>query len=236
MDAPPDSQIATHAWTRATARAFDAFAQKELLIPGELLMENAGAAVARAVLETAREYTKKRAVVVCGTGNNGGDGFVAARHLFGTLQIEIWIVGAVSAIAGDARKNLERVQLLHIPIMNIPPNEDKRVLLNFTDSVIVDALFGTGLQRAVDGVYKYVIEAMNASGGPVVAVDIPSGLDADSGHVLGEAARAETTVTFVANKTGFFQNDGPARVGNVILAGIGAPVAPFLQFKKTNNH
>ncbi len=219
------------AFTRDESRRVDALAQTRLLLPGDLLMENAGAWVARTVTTLAKECGADRVVVVCGTGNTGGDGFVTARHLASAarpLRVRVVLVGRAADVAGDAKKNLERLRALAIPVEESSGADLAAALAGPPAPVAVDALFGTGLSRPVAGPARAAIEALNASGCPIVAVDLPSGLDCDTGEVLGVAVRATRTVTFVAPKVGFTRGAGAAHTGTVEVASIGfPPAAPF---------
>lgn len=191
------------------AQSFDKFAQEKLGVPSIILMENAG----RSVAEEARGA--KTVAVVCGTGNNGGDGFVAARHLLNSgTKVSLCLVGPRAKLKPDAKANLNILLKMGIKI--------KKTLAGLAKhDLIIDALFGIGLNSPVTGPYRAAIEAINDSGVPVLAVDVPSGLDADTGKVLGVAVRAKKTVTFAAPKQGFFKADGPAYCGRIIIRDIG---------------
>jgi len=216
-------QVSSTPLSRAAARAFDADAQQRLRVAGELLMENAGAAVAREAEAMARARGAARCVVLCGTGNNGGDGLVAARHLAGALPVRVLLAGARSAVRGDAAANLARLDAMGLAVEEARGAAALRDALRGGGAVLVDALFGIGLDRPLDGLARELVEAANASGAPILAVDVPSGLDSDRGVALGAAMRAAVTVTFVAPKLGFALADGPAHVGRVVVAGIGVP-------------
>jgi NAD(P)H-hydrate epimerase len=207
---------------RASARAFDNAAQSTLHIPGALLMENAGRESAIEAERLAAERGCRRVLVVAGLGNNGGDGFVAARHLAGTLDVKIVIAGDPARISGDARANLDRAAACGVPVEGL--RSAGAVLGDLGPGVlVVDAIFGTGLDRPVEGLVKELIETLNASGAPVLAVDVPSGLDADTGEVLGAAVRAARTIAFVASRPGFVRGQGPTHAGDVVVRGIGVP-------------
>ena len=151
--------------------------------PGITLMKNAGAAVAD-VLKT--EFPKvKRILMVCGTGNNGGDGFVAARLLVDAGKaVSVMIVGDPDRISGDAK--LAFNQLDTSRVLKGEPNFN-------TYDVIVDGIFGAGLDRPIEGKYADLIEKINASGCPVLAIDLPSGIDGTTGAVMGRAVRAKVS-------------------------------------------
>src|SRR5262245_42400843 len=188
--------------TRAQAREFDRRAIEEFGVPGVVLMENAG----RGVAVQMRKYNpkKRRVVVCCGKGNNGGDGFVIARHLdnFG-WPVKILLFAKPSELTGDAATMFEIVKRSRIPMEYFPLDglrtEDylNEQLTMFADGWIVDAVFGTGLAGPVREPFDRVITAINSSPSWVLSVDIPSGLDCDSGQPLGTAVRADVTTTFI---------------------------------------
>ncbi|MBK1697654.1 bifunctional ADP-dependent NAD(P)H-hydrate dehydratase/NAD(P)H-hydrate epimerase [Rhodovibrio salinarum] len=182
-------------------------------VPGTTLMENAGRAVAEAVRT---RFAQGTVVVLCGPGNNGGDGFVAARHLKAMgWTVRLGLLGSVDKLRGDAAHH---AGLWDGPVELLSPE-----LLDGAD-VAVDALFGAGLSRPLDGAPRAVVEALNARVLPTVAVDVPSGLAGDDGQVLGEVAvQAACTVTFFRKKPGHLLLPGRGYCGPVVLADIGIP-------------
>jgi NAD(P)H-hydrate epimerase len=205
-------------------------------VPLLTLMENAGSAVAefaRSAYPTAKTFG-----IICGKGNNGGDGFVIARHLdnFG-WPVKVLLFAKPSELAGDAAVMFEIVKRSGLKIEYFAANavrfEDylNDELTNFGDGWIVDALFGTGLSGAVREPFDRVIAAINASPAPVLAVDIPSGLDCDTGQPLGIAVRADVTATFVDRKAGFFAEEAQPWLGEVHVLEIGAPRALVAQYR-----
>ncbi|MBP9891751.1 MAG: NAD(P)H-hydrate epimerase [Planctomycetes bacterium] len=168
-------------------------------------------------------------IVVCGPGNNGGDGLVIARTLINRGHpVETFFVGDIEKLAdasADVRKNAELLRGMGAGIGEIfSAAQMEGVRGRLADApVIVDALFGTGLSRALEDPYLALAQHVNESAAPVLAVDIPSGLDADNGNVLGFAIRATVTLTFMAPKPGFYLNAGPACCGAVKVAEIGIP-------------
>jgi hydroxyethylthiazole kinase-like uncharacterized protein yjeF len=182
-------------------------------VPGMALMENAGCAVADVV---AREYPAGTSVVVvAGPGNNGGDGFVAARVLAERgYQVRVLLLGEAGALRGDAA---EAARLWGHSIEQAKPEEVAGA------DVIVDALFGAGLNRPVEGEARAMIEAMNASGAPIVAVDLPSGINGASGAVMGAAVMARESVTFFRRKPGHVLLPGRLHAGIVRVVDIGIP-------------
>jgi ADP-dependent NAD(P)H-hydrate dehydratase / NAD(P)H-hydrate epimerase len=197
-------------YSTAQVRALDAHAINELKIPGYTLMKRAGEAALR-YLRT-RYPVSHRIVIVCGAGNNAGDGYVLARfaHAVG-LTVTVVSVSDPATLKGDARQAHADFRASGGMTRAFDPS------LLPSGEVIVDALLGTGLSGSVRAELIPVIRAINASGLPVFALDVPSGLDADTGTVLGEAIRAEATVTFVALKTGLFLGDGPEFAGTVFF-------------------
>ncbi len=200
----------------AQVREMDRIAIEELGIGGRALMERAGAAVFQVLQSQWPELS--RVAVVCGVGNNGGDGYVVARLAREAgLQAMILQLGDVNKVQGNALEVLQALRAAGIE----PRPFDADALPDV--EVIVDAVFGTGLDREVTGQWRAAIKAVNHSGVPVVAVDIPSGLHADTGHVLGTAVNAALTVTFVGAKQGLFTGDGPERCGAVIFDDLQIP-------------
>ena len=184
-----------------------------------LLMERAGRAVVRAVVDSAGGRYGRRAAVVCGKGNNGGDGFVAARlALREGLTISCLFVGNINEVKGAAAHHLE---LLRRAGVHVRPFSERWLQ---GPRVIVDALFGTGFHGAAGGEAANAIEAINrarAGGASVVAVDIPSGVDGATGAVNGPAVETDVTVTMAAEKIGTAVGPGAARAGEVRIADIG---------------
>jgi len=179
--------------------------------PGIDLMENAG----RAVADAAAALPGRRVGVLAGPGNNGGDGFVAARHLAERgYSVRVGLVGEKTRLKGDAALAADRWS---------DSIEAASPALFVDSDIVIDALFGAGLDRNVDGVARMMIEAMNGSGIPIVAVDIPSGVNGTTGAVMGVAVKATTTVTFFRRKTGHFLMPGRLRCGAIQVADIGIP-------------
>ncbi len=182
--------------------------------PGIELMENAGRAVANA---TAALCQGQRVVVVVGPGNNGGDGFVAARHLAEHgFAVRVSFVGDVKRLKGDAALAAGRWSG---PVEQASP-------ASLTDcDIVIDALFGAGLDRAVEGLPRAMIGAMNATGAPIIAVDLPSGVNGTTGAVMGVAVEATHTVTFFRRKTGHMLLPGRLHCGAIQVADIGIPTS-----------
>jgi len=212
--------------TRDHLRAFDAFAINQLGIPGTVLMENAGRSCAELIKEKLTDIPTPKVCILCGTGNNGGDGYVIARHLLNSgFNVTVAIVGDSGKVKGDAKINLDILEKLGQPIGHLNPNEDiasqLENLVNGAD-MLVDSLFGTGLSGRLGSGHIEVINSINELDIPVLAVDIPSGLDCDTGRPLGTAIKATYTVTFVALKTGFVANKSTEEyTGKIYIASIG---------------
>lgn len=193
-------------------REMDRIAIEERGVPGIVLMENAGAAVAREAFRLLELTGSRRVHVLCGPGNNGGDGFVAARHLAALgVPVSYQLVGEPERIRGDARVNFNLVRALGVTVSPIIP----------ADAVVIDALLGTGTAGAPRGSIAEAIVAIRQSGRPVVAVDVPSGVDAGTGAVPGEAVRADVTVTLGLAKPGLLLYPGASYVGRLVVDRIG---------------
>lgn len=193
-------------------------------LTNEILMEHAGAAVARLVdyLFGAEDLN---VAVVAGPGHNGGDGLVAARLLHGMgAVVEVFMVGEESRLAELTRLNLERASKAGVPVFWVSEEnlEDLALWLSTAD-VVVDALFGVGLKRPLEGLYRRVVELINESGAFVLSVDIPSGIDADTGQVLGAAVAADCTVAFGLPKLGNLLYPGAEHCGALCVATISYP-------------
>jgi NAD(P)H-hydrate epimerase len=209
--------------TAEQMREFDRRSVEEFGVPSIVLMENAGRHVADAVQELLRSSAGTKAVVVAGKGNNGGDGFVAARHLRDEgIDVSVFLIGNPSEVKGDARINLDILLKTGFSVRII---ESASALRNdlMQSGVIVDAIFGTGLRGDVVGLPAEVIEEINASQRPVVSVDLPSGLDANTGKIWGICIKADRTATFALPKVGLVTYPGASNVGELIVGEIGIP-------------
>ena len=209
------------ALTREQVRRVDRIAVEEYGISGLVLMENAGRNAARIILQeldlSPGEPT--RAVIFCGTGNNGGDGFVIARHLANAgADVRIGLAGDPQRLSPDAAANQRICQAMKLPIQ--PAHE---VAISEND-LVVDALLGTGFTGDVRKEIAGLISDINtAAKRHVVAVDVPSGLDCDTGAPSNATVIADTTITFVADKVGFRNVEAQPFVGTVHVCDIGAP-------------
>jgi len=203
--------------SRARARAFDRFAMEDLGIPGLVLMENAARGIADCL-----DAFEGSVAIACGPGNNGGDGFALARHLLvrgRTVRVHL--------VAPDHRFRADSDAGVNLAILRAMGTDVRNDIALHDVAIVVDALFGTGLDRALTEPYLGAVRALNAASARCVAIDIPSGLDADTGSVHGAAVHADATVTMVAPKLGFTCGEGPAHTGSVHIVDIGVP-ASFL--------
>ncbi|WP_251545869.1 NAD(P)H-hydrate epimerase [Limosilactobacillus caecicola] len=197
--------------TAEEMKKLDSHTINEIGIPSLVLMERAALAVRDEIL-TAYPLNQENVVVVAGSGNNGGDGLAVARLLkIAGVNVQILNVGN-PAHASNEHQAQEKICQYY----EIPETEDLQVLTNAT--LIVDAIFGIGIDREVQGHYVDVIQAMNDSAAPVVAVDMPSGINTDTGEVMGVAVKADTTVTFAYNKVGLTKGAGKDAAGKVAVA------------------
>lgn len=212
--------------TAQEMREIDRAAAESHRIPGLLLMENAGRAVCRAVQDLLGTLKGKVVFVLAGKGNNGGDGFVAARHLLnGGAHVRVMLATEPDKVTGDARVNLDIWLRLGQKVYFLSDRNALQVLqlgLMQADAV-VDALYGTGFRGVVRDRPAKAVETVNQSGRPVVAVDIPSGVEADTGKVHGPAIRATRTVTFGLPKLGLVLEPGASYAGEVTVADISLP-------------
>ena len=211
---------------RDQVRAFDAWAINTLGIPGVVLMENAGRSCAELIEEKLKNITGRKVCIFCGTGNNGGDGYVIARHLINRgIKVTVVVCGDRNKIKGDAKTNLDILEQMgeSIELLNPADGDIAGQVERFIAGagVIVDSLFGTGLRGQLSDEYRQLIESINACDRPVLAVDIPSGLECDAGEPLGAAIRAAWTVTFVAVKKGFVSENAAQYTGEIFVASIG---------------
>ncbi len=209
-------------------RALDALTIKERGIPGAVLMENAGRAVVDCVRSIMAAQSGDHVVVLCGAGNNGGDGYVVARVLQERgVSTSLYAAAPVERLKGDA--SLHAQAFLHCGGSALPLREAAHLQAAREDfercALIVDALFGTGLDREIAGHYRQIIEAVNQARATVVAIDLPSGLNADQGRVMGVAVQADATVTLACAKVANVSAPGFAACGQLHIAEIGVPGA-----------
>jgi len=210
--------------TSETMRAIDSECIDNLGIPGLKLMENAGVGSVRFIEHELGPQKGKVVTVVCGKGNNGGDGFVIARELRRLgASVSVYLVGHRDDVSGDARTNLGRLGLESVVELS-----DGRSIAGFVEVMtksdfIVDAVFGTGFNGVPRGLSGTVIGQMNSCGRPILAVDVPSGLNATTGIAEGECVNAAWTCTMGLSKRGFYIDHGRACVGKLHVVDIGVP-------------
>ncbi|AHM56223.1 YjeF [Peptoclostridium acidaminophilum DSM 3953] len=193
-------------------------------IPGAVLMENAGRKTYEQIEELAGN--EKKILVVCGRGNNGGDGYVIARHLHNNgYTVSVSLIGGRDGIKGDALLNLEIIERMGIQIDYIANAEDFAAVLKRGYDIIVDAIFGIGIDRKVAQPFAEIIELINSYEKKelVVAVDLPSGLNTDTGEIMGSAVQSDITVTFGALKPANIFNEGINLCGKTVVADISIP-------------
>jgi len=201
---------------------------EDLGIPGVVLMENAARGASGAFLAHFAPSPNSRVLVLCGRGNNGGDGYVMARVLSEAgLQVIVLVLAEFKNITGDALLNLEILRRMGVEIQEVPSEEQwkkQRRHLKGCD-FIIDGLLGTGLHSPVKGFYARVIGDLNKTNKPVTAIDIPSGLNADTGQPMGVAVQASLTLTFGFPKIGQVVFPGAGLVGRLVCIDIGIPAA-----------
>jgi NAD(P)H-hydrate epimerase len=207
-------------YTASGARALDRAAIEDHKIPGYTLMQRAGSAVveaARAAFPASNAW-----LILCGGGNNGGDGYVVARlaHDFG-VKTRVVALSDPEALTGDARQAFEDWRASGGKTDSWPQEIPDEV------NLVIDAMLGTGLDRPVGGAYAEAVQAVNQAAEPCVAVDIPSGLNADTGAVMGSAVRADLTVTFIGKKRGLFTAEGPEFAGTLLFDRLEVPTVAY---------
>ena len=211
--------------TAGEMQAIDRSAIEDYGIPGQILMENAGLAVASLIHENVPDLLEKKVVIVCGKGNNGGDGFVIARHLFiDGITVDVLLMGRRQQLKSDARVNADIAFKMGIPIHEVTEKNLTTYNHLFRHShIIVDALFGTGLSKPAGGLHEKVIKKINASKKYVVSVDIPSGIDSDSGHLIGPHIKADITAALALLKRSHLLFPAAESIGEVQILDISIP-------------
>jgi NAD(P)H-hydrate epimerase len=193
-------------------------------VPSIVLMENAGREVSRVALQHLQHDDSPRVCVVCGLGNNGGDGLVIARHLINArVKVDLFIVGDPRRLKADAAVNYRILESCRYPIHSV-----EQMNTNFRRALsrcywIIDAIFGVGLSREIGEPFCSIIDILNRSGKRILAVDVPSGLDGTTGRIWGACIKADITVTFSFAKKGLLIREGPAYAGQVMVVDIGIP-------------
>jgi NAD(P)H-hydrate epimerase len=211
----------------AQMRDADRRAIEDIGIPSLVLMENAGRQTVAAIEAIYPDLSDRQVAVLCGRGNNGGDGFVVARTLIQRgVDVSVFLIGTVAEVRGDARVNLEILGRLGLTVAEV--SDSQAWELHFSEvsdcTLIVDAIFGTGLNAPLAGHIESIVTDINASGIPVVAIDLPSGLSADTHEPIGPAIEAGLTVTLAAPKLPLVLPPGEALAGDIVIADIGIPL------------
>jgi NAD(P)H-hydrate epimerase len=201
-------------------KAIDNYCIEKLGIPGIVLMENAALKVVKNIdLNRFNSFT-----IVCGVGNNGGDGLAVARHLYVLgKKVKVFIIGNLNKGSEDFNTNYNILNNLGLDLIHVDSQETLETLNSSLKSsdMTIDAIFGTGLSREVEGLYRDVISSINAYSNYILSIDIPSGMNSDTGEILGIAVKADITVTMQLMKKGLVGNSSEA--GQVIVEPIGMP-------------
>lgn len=208
--------------SRSQSKELDRLAMEQYGIPGIVLMENAG----RGIFDKFLTYKPHGKIIICcGKGNNGGDGFVLARYLSNHhFHVHVLLFSEPSGIKGDAKINYDILAKLDIPITVVHKEKIQEVIPSLSHAHwIVDALFGTGLQGVVKSPFYEVINLINNANKKVLSIDIPSGLDCDTGESLGIAVKANVTVSMVGFKQGFCNSKAKKYLGEIHIVDIGIP-------------
>ncbi len=215
--------------TAEQMRIIDRTTIEEIGIPGVVLMENAGSRIAAEIMARFTDFARRNIVIVAGKGNNGGDGLVVARHLRNRgTEPTVLLLAPKSELKGDAALNLAAAEKSGVEVVDASTELcwKKQAMTLAHASILVDAVFGTGLQKPAEGLFARAIEDMNKARSFRIAVDIPSGLSSDSFEIIGPAVRADLTVTLAAPKIAHIFPPASALVGELVVADIGVP--PFL--------
>jgi len=219
--------------TTAQMKELDRRAIEEWAIPSLELMENAASNVAEQVRAFVRdfEYFPMKVAVLCGSGNNGGDGIAAARLLqSANCEVRVFLVGNREKMTPDALANEKRLSEANLVLEDFSENDRTIFEWMMSCDCVIDALFGIGLKRPVEGKYLTAVQWINQCACPVVSCDIPSGVDGDTGEILGDAVYADLTVTFSCGKPGLYQGKGAVCAGQIVIADIGIPELLMREF------
>ena len=220
--------------TRDESQKLDREAIETFAVPSIVLMENAGRSAVDVFLNY---YTLGKVVICCGKGNNAGDGFVVARHLDNqNIPVSILLFASPDTLTIDTTINYHIAvnSGITVDFCSIEDENFTKKIANQLDDAawVIDAIFGTGLIGAVKDPYDKIIHAINMSKANILSLDIPSGLDCDTGKPLGTAVKAHHTVTFAAMKKGFLNPDALLFLGNVHVVNIGIPKRLFRLFMR----
>lgn len=206
--------------TRSQVREIDRRSIEEYHIPGVVLMENAARAAADAACDILDDNCVGEVLILCGGGNNGGDGLAVARHLHNRgADVSLALAIDPARYKGEAQVNWQIVSAMGLPWGPADPAK----IAATTSLLLIDAIFGTGLDQAPRDPFPAIASAVEQSRVPVLAIDLPSGMDCDTGQPLGACIKATRTITFVAEKIGFAQPIAKEYLGEVIVGSIGCP-------------
>jgi NAD(P)H-hydrate epimerase len=214
----------------AQMREADRRTIEDIGIPSVVLMENAGRQVVAAIEAVHSDLAERQVGVLCGRGNNGGDGFVVARTLLQRgIDVSVFLFGRVAEVRGDARVNLDVLGRLGVSVVEVADSETWELHASEVSActLLVDAIFGTGLNAPLSGLLETVVADVNASGIPIVSIDLPSGLSADSHEPIGDSIEASMTVTLGAPKLPLVLPPAETRAGDIVIADIGIPSEVF---------
>lgn len=212
--------------TVAQMRDIEQAAIEEYGIPGIVLMENAGVEVVKQIENLLGSLHNKRISVFAGTGNNGGDGYVVARHLYNQgAKVKVFLIGSKASVVGDALTNLQIITYMGIDVLEVTNSHDwdkVKIAMTFTDC-LVDALLGTGFAGQLRENMTQVVESINKMNKVTIAIDVPTGVDADTGQIQSVAVKASHTITFALAKQGLLLYPAASYVGELCVADIGIP-------------
>lgn len=207
-------------------RKIESYAINDIGIPAEILMENAATSAVCVIEDVMKDMKNKKVTILCGSGNNGGDGLAVARQLFlKDINVSVFLIGRTEKFKPETAMNYEVAKKINLPVYPIKDDNDIQSLKDTLDcsGVVVDAIFGIGLNSEVKELYGEVISEINRSGKYVIALDIPSGIDADTGSIMGNAVKANETVTFGYGKTGLYAGAGKEYCGKIHVKPISFP-------------
>lgn len=200
----------------------DKITTERYLIPSIILMENAGRSVADFIYKISKKRNIKNIIVFCGPGKNGGDGFVAARYLFiYGFNVKVITFVEENRYTGNVLQNYKILKKLKIKIQKFNYNKLEREIKKY--QVIVDAIFGIGLSRTVEGEFRKAVQLINNTKKVIISIDVPSGLNADTGEVMGVAIKSTYTLTMGFLKIGFCKKEVKRYLGTLIVSNIGYP-------------
>jgi len=212
--------------TSKEMQKIDKLAQDKFFIAGLILMENAGLRAADIIYSCLKLKKKKSVFIFCGPGNNGGDGFVVARHLINKgIKVRIFLVCEKEKLKADALVNFNILKAMKAQIIefsSIPYLKNAEKALKKA-GFLVDAVFGIGLNKNIIGFYEEIVNLLNAVKVPIISLDIPSGLCPNTGKIFNVAVKAQTTISFAAAKNGFFLKQGPKYIGKLKIVDISIP-------------